>query len=354
MSKEIPTGEFLELSGKAPVIDVRSPAEYETAHIPGALSLPLFSNEERALVGTIYKQQGKVKAVTKGLEIVGPKLAGFTKFALSLNSPVLLIHCWRGGMRSKSMAWLLETVGLECLILEGGYKSYRAHIRERLSEPRNIVLLGGYTGSGKTDLLAVLEQNGKQVVDLEGLAHHKGSAFGAIGQKPQPSTEMFENLLWEKISALDPNRTIWVEDESHNVGKVFIPEPFWVQMRNSPVVIVEAPFQNRLERLIRDYGNYPVDLLVASIRKIEKRLGYDKCKEAVDACLAGDLEKAAQISLLYYDKAYQSQLDNRFGEKLAAMPRVAFCTGSPLLAVEQLRVIEQKNEEYYNEKRDQQ
>jgi tRNA 2-selenouridine synthase len=339
MSKEINIEEFLELSENNKIIDVRSPAEYEQAHIPGALNLPLFSNEERAEVGTIYKKQGRVKAVTKGLEIVGPKLSQFTKTALSLKQEKLLIHCWRGGMRSKSMAWLLETVGLECFTLSGGYKSYRAHIRKELEKPLNLILLGGYTGSGKTDLLQILEANNEQTIDLEGLANHKGSAFGAIGQPPQPSTEMFENLLYQKVTTLDPVKPIWSEDESHNIGRVFIPDPFWTQMRKSPVVIVEAPFGNRLERLMRDYGTFPVQQLTTSIKKIEKRLGYDKCKEAIEACENGDIEKAAEISLLYYDKAYQNQLDKRFGDKLPSMPKVEFNPGEPGKAVDNLREI---------------
>lgn len=327
MAKEIEAQEFLEYSKSLPILDVRSPAEYEFAHIPGALSFPLFDNEERAKVGTIYKQQGKNKAIIKGLEFVGPKMASFVKEALALKSDKVLLHCWRGGMRSRSMAWLFEQVGLEPLLLKGGYKSYRVYIRERLSDPIKIILLGGYTGSGKTDLLKLLEQRGEQVVDLEGIAHHKGSAFGAIGELPQPSTEMFENLLFAKIESFDLSKPVWVEDESHNVGKIFIPEPFWLQMRNSPLVVVEAPFKCRLERLLRDYGSFSGELLAASIKKIEKRLGYDKCKEAVECCLAGELERAAEITLLYYDKAYQNQLENRFGKLLDSLPRVLF---SPL------------------------
>ncbi len=342
MSKEIQIEKFLELSNNKPIIDVRSPGEYEQAHIPGALNLPLFSNEERALVGTIYKQKGKVKAVTQGLEIVGPKLVAFTKFALALHSEDILIHCWRGGMRSASMAWLLETVGLKCNILAGGYKNYRTYVREQLEEPFNIVLLGGFTGSGKTDLLQILDKAGHQVIDLEGIAHHKGSAFGAIGQTTQPTTEMFENLLHHELSKLDPLLPIWVEDESHNIGKDFIPEPFWLQMRQSPLVVVDATFEQRLERLVRDYGGYPAQNLMASIQKIEKRLGYDKCKVALEACEKNDLKTAAEICLLYYDKAYDSQLVNRFGEKLGTMPKITFDPANSQEIIEQLDAIAQE------------
>ncbi len=315
---------FLELSHKYPIIDVRSPGEYDKAHIPGALSLPLFSNAERAEIGTIYKHKGRVKAVQRGLEFVGPKLSQFTKYALSLKSETLLVHCWRGGMRSSSMAWLLETVGINCLLLSGGYKSYRNTVLEGLKRPIKILLLGGYTGSGKTDLIKLLRERGEQVIDLEGLAHHKGSAFGAIGEAPQPSTEYFENLLHKEIGMLDSKKVVWIEDESRNVGKVFIPEDLWRQMRQAPLVRVDTPFETRLERLMRDYGGYPVEYLTSSIKKIEKRLGYDKCKLALEACENGRLKEAAEISLLYYDKAYGSQLTTRFGEQLNTLPTVEF------------------------------
>jgi len=341
MPKEIQIDLFLELSKTNPIIDVRSPGEYEHAHIPGALNLPLFSNEERAEIGTIYKQRGRVKAVQRGLEVVGPKLAGFAKFALALKSDNILIHCWRGGMRSSSMAWLLEQVGIECTLLTGGYKSYRGHVLKSFEKPLKIVLLGGYTGSGKTDLIKLLKEQGEQVLDLEGLACHKGSAFGAIGQGEQPSSEQFENLLSLEMEALDGEKVVWIEDESRNVGKVFVPEPLWMQMRVSPLVKVETPFEARVERLMRDYGSYPVEMLAASIKKIEKRLGYDKCKLALEACERGDLEIAAQISLLYYDKAYGNQLETRFGETLPHLPSVNFDGGNAVEFVERLKKIAQ-------------
>ena len=344
MPKVINTEEFLNLSKTIPIVDVRSPGEYDHAHIPGALNLPLFSNEERAEVGTIYKQRGRVKAVQRGLEIVGPKMSQFSKSALALNSQQVLVHCWRGGMRSSSMAWLLETLELECYLLEGGYKSYRNYVLNSFEKGLKIVLLGGFTGSGKTDLLTILKDSGEQVIDLEGLANHKGSAFGALGQPAQPSTEMFENMLFHKITALNKSAAVWVEDESHNVGKVFIPEPFWRVMRQSPLVVVNTPFNTRLERLMRDYGCYSQEMLVASIKKIEKRLGYDKCKLALDSCLKGEIKQAAEICLLYYDKAYGNQLETRYGELLKEMPQIGFIPGSEEETVALLKNIAQKYE----------
>lgn len=339
MPKVISTEEFLNLSKTIPTIDVRSPGEYDHAHIPGALNLPLFSNEERAEVGTIYKQRGRVKAVQRGLEIVGPKMSQFSKFALALDSQKVLIHCWRGGMRSSSMAWLLETLGIECYLLEGGYKSYRNYVLNSFEKGLKIVLLGGFTGSGKTDLLTILKDSGEQVIDLEGLANHKGSAFGSIGLPPQTSNEMFENLLSQVIIATDSERFVWIEDESRNVGKVFIPEKLWLQMRKAPLIRIESSFEERLERLVRDYATEDSKRLEESIAKIEKRLGYDNCKFALEACREGNLKRAAEICLIYYDKAYASQLNNRFGEEWEKLPFYKYNSDKKAKVATDLRIL---------------
>ena len=322
MAKVLQVSDFLEKSKSIPVIDVRSPGEYGYAHIPGALSLALFSDEERAAIGTLYKRSGRIKAVQKGLDFVGPKLAEFTKYALSLKCEELLLHCWRGGMRSSSMAWLLERVGIECYLLENGYKSYRNHILSCFEKPLKIILLGGYTGSGKTDLLHLLEESGEQVLDLERLANHKGSAFGALGEGPQPGTEFFENLIFDKLSALDQTKSIWIEDEGRSVGRNTVPTGLWQQMRDAPLVQIEVPFEIRLKRLLRDYGNEPREELVNSIQKIEKRLGFDNCKAAVEACLSGDIGRAAEICLIYYDRAYAKKLTERFDGERARFKKI--------------------------------
>ncbi len=322
MPKIISVEEFIQRGESLPIIDVRSPGEYEHAHIPGALSLPLFTNEERAEVGTIYKQRGRIQAVQKGLEFVGPKLKEFAKFALKLNSPEVLIHCWRGGMRSSSMAWLLETVGLNCILLKDGYKAYRNYVLQSFETPYNIILHGGYTGSGKTEILQFLQKEGEQIIDLEGLSNHKGSAFGALGQEVQPSSEQFENLLSKELKKLDATKVIWIEDESRNVGRVTIPQGLWNQMRASKLVRIDTSYEIRLSRLMRDYACFDAEGLAASIKKIEKRLGNDKCKFALEACNNGDRETAARICLNYYDAAYGNQLLTRFGDDSNSLPHV--------------------------------
>lgn len=312
MNQKIRIDDFLEQCREIPFFDVRTPAEFEKGHIPGAKNLPLFSNEERAVVGTIYKKQGKEKAVLKGLEFVGPKLADFIKeVKKQTSSKQIMLYCWRGGMRSASMAWLFETAGYSCSTLVGGYKSYRRKILNTLSKPANIIVLGGMTGSGKTEILHQLQKEGQQVLDLEGLANHKGSAFGWIGEDAQPSTEQFGNMiLWEWLK-FDPDQIIWIEDESHSVGHCFIPEELWVQMRNAPLLSVEVALENRIQRLIKDYTVEDKEALVQSTQKIMKRLGPQNVKLAVELIEEGNYYEATKIILSYYDKAYKMGQNSR-------------------------------------------
>ncbi len=224
MSEKIGALDFFNLSKDIPVIDVRSPKEFETGHIPGAHNIPIFSNEERAIVGTKYKQEGREPAILVGLEIVGSKLKSFANTARKLSkNNQLLVHCWRGGMRSSSMAWLFEMVGIKTFILEGGYKAFRNYGKSQLAASKKLIILGGLTGSGKTETLLKIKEKGEQVVDLEGLAHHKGSAFGSLGQKPQLPNEQFENNLIYEWLTLDITKSIWLEDESHSIGSNWIP-----------------------------------------------------------------------------------------------------------------------------------
>ena len=309
----LPVFYFLQQADNLPIIDVRSPGEFAHAHIPGAVNMPLFDNEERALVGTKYKQAGKDQAVLLGLDIVGPKMSGFVRQARKLNpqGKEVLVHCWRGGMRSGSMAWLLNTAGLRAQTLEGGYKAYRNTVLAGLAEPRNLLILGGKTGSGKTDVLKQLAAKGEQVIDLEGLAHHKGSSYGAIGQLPQPSSELFENLIYDQWQRLDPTRRIWLEDESRNVGSCFIAPPLWVQMRAAPVAFIEVPKDVRVKRLVHEYTGIDHALLVEATARIERRLGGLAAKQCLAALAENDYATVADLTLVYYDKAYLHGLSQR-------------------------------------------
>jgi len=310
--KKIDVTAFLKLAENNPVIDVRSPSEFATGHIPGATNIPLFNDSERAAVGTKYKHEGRIPAIIEGLKLTGASMSGKLEFALKESGDSrLLVHCWRGGMRSEAMAWLFSLGGIEVYVLEGGYKSYRHLLLESLAEKRKMIVLGGMTGSGKTHIIRFLEEKGEQVIDLEGLAHHKGSAFGSLGQPPQPTTEQFANNLFFEWRKLTSGLQFWVEDESRNIGTVFIPDSFYLNMQNTPVVALIMDLKTRLPRLMKEYSVYPAEALIASIMKISKRLGGDKTNDAIESVEKGDIAKAIEISLYYYDKAYMYGLTRK-------------------------------------------
>ncbi|RXK48239.1 tRNA 2-selenouridine(34) synthase MnmH [Aquirufa rosea] len=317
MPEKLKPSDFISASSEGIILDVRSPGEYERAHIPGAISFPMFSNEERAAVGTYYKKEGKDKAVELGLSIVGPKLAHWVKSAKKIaQGKPLLVHCWRGGMRSGSMAWLLETAGLEVKLLIGGYKAYRHWVLQGLSSEIPLSVLGGKTGSGKTEILLEMKKRGFQVIDLEGLAHHRGSAFGHLGLAPQPSSEQFENLLFHELRQLDFQKKIWVEDESRHIGKVFMNLEFYNQLRNAPVLFLDIEAQFRLPYLVKVYAQYSKEMLAEALEKIKKRLGGQHYQKAIE-CLTNDqFEEVAAITLHYYDKAYVHGLSQREPENI--------------------------------------
>jgi tRNA 2-selenouridine synthase len=310
-------GEFLEMGKVLPVVDVRTPAEFEQGHIPGAHNIPLFTNEERAVVGTLYKREGKEVAFMKGLDYVGPRMRWFVKEARRLApSREILVHCWRGGMRSGSMAWLFRSAGFTAHTLEGGYKGYRRHIRKKFETDSRWIIIGGYTGSGKTEILKELEKLGNQIVDLEGIARHKGSAFGHIGQKPQPTTEQFENNLAARWNELDFSKTIWMEDESKAIGHVFQPDNFYRKLRTSTLVFVEVPKEARISRLVKEYAGIDKNALAQALAKIVKRLGGQNYQKAVKALEVDDYATVADITLTYYDKAYGYGVSQRDKSKV--------------------------------------
>ena len=304
MACSLPCDRFLRADG--PVLDVRSPEEFARGHIPGAHNLPLFSDEERAAVGTLYKHQGRRAAVRRGLELVGPRLAVLAEQAAALAGADanLRVHCWRGGLRSSSTAWLLETCDLPCTLLEGGYKGFRRWLRQGLAQPRPVVLLGGHTGSGKTEVLHALRVAGAQVLDLEGLAHHRGSSFGGLGQPRQPTTEQFENHIAMALQAVSPHRVLWIEAESVQVGCCRIPPELFQQMQQAPLVELRRPDHERLDHLLATYGPMSRQELTEATRRIGKRLGPQRTQQAVEAITAGNLRLACQLILNYYDRTY--------------------------------------------------
>lgn len=292
------------------IVDVRSPSEFRQGHIPGAISLPLFTDAERAEVGTLYKQVGKEEAVQKGLELIGPRMCTLVKEAYELtgNSRKIRVYCWRGGMRSASMAWLFNMAGIEVELLTGGYKAWRNYTLQLLEKPLHYLVLGGYTGSGKTEILYSLKESGSQIIDLEGLANHKGSSFGAIGMDPQPTQEHFENLLAMEIFQKDLHKPVWIEDESRMIGKIVLPESFWTKKNTSAVIFLEVEKAERIERLLKDYSICDPEILREAVLRIQKKLGGVRTKEALEALDLNNLRTVADITLYYYDKAYQTGL----------------------------------------------
>jgi tRNA 2-selenouridine synthase len=381
--------EFLKLAKSNLVLDVRSPSEYAHAHMPTAKSLPLFTDEERKIVGTAYKQQSKQIAIKLGLDFFGTKMrqmveeveqlvtgyglgvAGSTNASnIKKNNPsniipfestekkidvkkpstfnlqpsTILLHCWRGGMRSAGVAWLLDLYGFKVYTLVGGYKAYRNWVLQQFEKEYHFKIIGGYTGSGKTLLLHALAKENNATIDLEGLANHKGSALGALGQQPQPTQEMFENLLAQELenrqqtgqyhlykessklkeptlnppsdretfepSTLNP---IWLEDESQRIGNLQIPMPLWRTMRKSKVYFFDIPFEERLNYLTEEYGVQKKDELVTAIMRIQKRLGGLETKTAINFLLENNFKESFRILLTYYDKYYMKGLYNREG-----------------------------------------
>ena len=303
---------FMKLSHLLPVLDVRSPSEFIQGHIPGAFNLPLFTDEERAKVGIRFKNSGRDFAVKLGLQIVGPKLSWFAEEAQRL-APArkVLVHCWRGGMRSESIAWLLRMSGFEVQLLDGGYKAYRRYIRGQIALPVKLIVLGGLTGSGKSDVLKHLAILGQQVLDLETLANHKGSVFGGLGQPDQPTTEQFENNIFPVWEKFDLSKTIWVEDESRAIGSVNIPEILFHAMMKSPIAVMEVSLEIRVERLVKEYAGMPEEGLADALMRIKDSLGGPAIRDALEALGKGEFLIMARLALVHYDRLYSKSLARR-------------------------------------------
>jgi tRNA 2-selenouridine synthase len=314
--KKLSIAEFLELAKEHTVLDVRSPGEYSHAHIPEAYSLPLFSDEERKEVGTAYKQQSREKAIKIGLRFFGKKMVKMVEEAeavLQNKSKTVLVHCWRGGMRSAGVAWLLDLYGFKVYTLIGGYKAYRNWVLQQFDKEYNIRIVGGYTGSAKTYVLKELQKRDEKIVDLEALANHKGSAFGNIGLPPQPTQEMFENLLAMQLSSVNTHLSpiVWMEDESQRIGAVNIPSSLFRFMRNQPVLFLDVPFEERLDHLVQEYGKLDKEKMVNAIIRIQKRLGGMETKNAINLLIEGETKESFRILLKYYDKWYEKSMQTR-------------------------------------------
>ncbi|MBX2967871.1 MAG: tRNA 2-selenouridine(34) synthase MnmH [Cyclobacteriaceae bacterium] len=304
--------EFLKLRHELPAVDVRSEGEFAEGHISGVINVPLLNNAERKAVGTDYKQKGQLEAIKTGFRLVGPRLNEIIDEALRLaKGEELLVHCWRGGMRSANFCGFVQMAGIKTHALKGGYKAYRQRAVESFASPFNLMVLGGETGSGKSDMLRVLKAAGEQVIDLEELAKHKGSVFGGLNLPPQPTTEQFQNELFEVILKLDLSKRIWIEDESIAIGKIFLPDLLWHTMGRSPVVEIDVPKEVRIQRLANEYGKTDPAQFLEAMKKIIKKLGGQHFKAASEKLSQGDWQSTIDILLTYYDKAYRNGLERK-------------------------------------------
>ena len=299
---------------KGAIVDVRTPSEFAQGHWPGAVNIPLFTDDQRHQVGLTYKQQGRLEAIELGLQLCGPSLselsAALTAAASGPSNP-LRIYCWRGGMRSNSMGWLAGLSDHPVTVLKGGYKSYRRWVLNRFEESWPLRVLGGRTGTGKTDLLLELNRQGVGVIDLEGLASHRGSSFGNLGLPPQPTSEHYENKLAESLEALrdSGNQEIWLEAESIQVGRCRIPKGLFDQMQTAPVLEIQRSDQERVEQLVRVYSCHEQAELRQATERIQKRLGPQRTRQALDAIDSKNWAEACQAMLSYYDSCYDRELE---------------------------------------------
>jgi len=314
-------------SPQIPIVDIRSPCEYEKGHIPGAINLPLFLDNERAELGTIYKFQSKETAIERGLKIAINRISSMLEKtdALAVDKRIL-VHCFRGGMRSSSFAHLLSLLGYDCWALEGGYRTFKQWTREafwedELSVPEHnrIVILSGRTGVGKTEILNVLQQKyNAQVLDLERLGHHKGSVFGGLGQV-QPSNEIFVHRIVFEWLGMDKRQPIFIEDEGAQVGNLFVPIKFYERVCSAPIVLrVDLDQEIRIKRLVEEYKVHPKDDLITAVKCIQKRLGNENTETTIKLIENGDYTAACRILLAHYDVAYDLSFSRKLSNHVGA------------------------------------
>ena len=312
MIREVADAEAATLAAFDDIIDVRSPSEFAEDHAPGAINLPVLSDAERAEVGTIYVQKSKFLAKRIGAAKVARNVAAHLEGPLAdrPGSWTPLVYCWRGGQRSNAMATILSQVGWQVGLLKGGYKTYRHRITAELydsSAPLDLVVLGGCTGSGKTAVLTALADRDVQVLDLVGLAAHRGAIVGVLPGRPQPSQKMFESRLVAALDAFDPARPIVVEAESSRIGDLRLPPRLWRAMTGAPEIELVSPAPVRARRLAAEYGEVLVDpdAARALLDRLPRHLGKDDRSRWYEMALAGDAEGLA-LALVeaHYDPAY--------------------------------------------------
>lgn len=325
------------------IIDVRSESEFAEDRVPGAINLPVLHDAERAKVGTIYKQVCPFEARKVGASLVAQNIARHLEshFAAKDKGYHPLVYCWRGGQRSNSIALVLSQVGWQVTVLDGGYKTYRAYVRDRLEHlPKQFTfrVLCGMTGSGKTHILRQLGDRGLQVLDLEGLANHRGSLLGQewesgrveeeeneatsdrpassspqVGKlSPQPSQKHFESLLLQQLQRFDASQPVWVEAESNKIGQIYLPPSFWQQIKQAQCVEIQLPLEARIERLLQEYLHFIThpNLLKQKLQYLKSRYGREKIQEWYSLIDASQWHTLVEDLLTYhYDPAYDQSIE---------------------------------------------
>ncbi len=307
------TANLTQLAEFDDIIDVRTPAEFAEDHLPGAINCPVFSDEERIIVGTLYKQKSPFEARKVGAAMVAKNIAHHleTRFAEHPKSWRPLIYCWRGGQRSGAMSIILSQVGWAAHKLDGGYKTYRRHVLEQLEAlPQHYTwrVIGGPTGSGKSRLLSALTACDKQVLDLEQLAQHRGSVLGRLPTQPQPSQKGFDSVLLVALQNLDPAKPVYVEAESNKIGLITLPPALIAAMHQSDCLIVETPMATRVAGLLEDYRNYldNPELLIGHLQALHRFHGEKQLTRWTDLIRSGDFATMVEELLnLHYDPSYQ-------------------------------------------------
>jgi tRNA 2-selenouridine synthase len=318
--------QFLENLNTYFIVDVRSPGEYAEASIPGAVNIPLFNDQERAIVGTTYKQEGTDQAKMVGLSLVSPKLPEMVETILSAAAGrEIVLYCWRGGMRSRSIFTLLNALGYPVLQLVGGYKAFRRRVNKFLNDGTDsatVIVLNGLTGVGKTLVIKELQQMNVPALDLEAMANHRGSAFGSVGLGKPRSQKDFEALLFLELYKCKDAPFLIVEGEGKCIGPVLIPEFFYQAMLDGRHILLSTGLETRVARIVAEYRDVSKennDDLAAAVLALQKRLGKSKCEELAEQVRQGEFHQAAACLCTEYYDSYYKDSRRKQGDYLAVI-----------------------------------
>lgn len=342
MNRDIAYGDSMKIEG-AIYVDVRSPKEYMEDHIPGAVNLPILDDDQRKIVGTLYKQHGKEQASQKGVEMVLPVLGGKLEQLRQLNARgPLVLYCWRGGLRSKSMCDLASAAGIEVKRVRGGYKEYRKYVMQEFEQIKlpPFFSLYGLTGTGKTEIIELLEKRGVHTLNLEKYANHRGSVFGSVGLGEQPSQKHFDSVLLKSIQEIPQDAPTIIEGESSRIGRLFIPKNVFDHLLASNKILVYDSVENRAERIIKEYTKIKSnEELVQAVSFLGRRIGKQKVNQFIEAIEKEEYQSVVEELLVkYYDPLYNHP-SKPSDEYFASV-----CSGDVEKAAERIQQILHKGE----------